>query len=246
MNRQERSVRKSSARRPATLMALGVLLVMLGLALPVLAAPVLNGDFSSGETGWTRWSSPWSGPCTWDTTGGTGNLSTSMGNFGWYQRVTVVPSQEYTLVGSWTGNVGAAGWTEIMVLDCTEALSDAEVVTRIDTGMAADIAVKKDSWGMNPPTAWAWEPVELSPMPGGHALTFQTACTEVVIALKLGAAGDVGTVSFDDLELETEPSAVQLRGLQAASVGATVLQGLGVTLCLAGGLLLWRRARGRE
>lgn len=218
---------------------------MLGLALPALAAPVLNGDFSGGETGWTRWSSPWGGPCTWDASGGTGNLSTSMGNFGWYQRVTVVPSQEYTLVGSWTGNIGTAGWTEVMILDCTEALSDVDVVTRIDTGNASDIAAKKDSWGLNPPTTWAWESIALSPMIGGHSFTFQTPCTEVVIALKLGAVGSPGMVSFDDLELDTEPSAVQLRGLQAASVGAAVLQGLGVTLCLAGGVLLWRRARSR-
>jgi hypothetical protein len=188
---------------------------------------LINGDFQTGdETGWTRWRAPWGSGENWAVDdcecGGccvppSGHLSFAgggQGSFGWFQRIPVVESEIYTICGSWCGDVGGAGWAEVMFFSCTAGQSDDDIIARIDTGNASDIAVKKDSWGMNPPTAWACEGIELSPHPDGPGMSIHATCAEIVVALKLGnVAGDNPWVCYDMLQVVPEPATVALLGL---------------------------------
>jgi hypothetical protein len=207
---------------------LALLMAALGVVPMAVAAPVFNGDFESGEAGWTRW---WSwGTGGWDASGGTGNLTAiASGNFGWYQRVSVVPNVPYTLVGEWAGDVGTSGWAEIVMFDCTEGMSDGDVVAQIDgASLMDDIVVKKDSWGLNLPTAWPWEDIAFSAV---NSLDIQTSCGEVVIGLTLGSGGGTAWESFDNLELVTDPFAVT--GVEPAPNSHTATASTAVTVSLS-------------
>ena len=152
-------------------LVLALLVTVLWMSPTAVAAPVFNGDFEAGEAGWTRWVAPWSSSVEWGTTGGTGNLTVTVsGNFGWFQRVEVVPGEGYTLVGQWAGDVSSSGWAEIVLFDCTAGMSDADIIDRIDIGQPQDLVAKKDAWGLNPPPVWDWEPIALSPQPDGRGL----------------------------------------------------------------------------
>jgi hypothetical protein len=192
------------------------------LLVPVAQANLLtNGDFDDpvSENGWTRWRAPWGSGENWSDPAGpsSGDLlftNAGQGSFGWFQRVAAIPSQIYTITGDWAGNIGGAGWAEVMIFSCTEGQSDSDVISRIDGGAEADIAFKKDSWGMNPPTAWGWESITASPHPSGNNGSVHATCAEVVVALKLGnVAGDNPWVSYDNLVLVPEPATVALLGL---------------------------------
>lgn len=194
-------------------------LAVLAVVSPALAAPVVNGDFSAGESGWTRWSAPW-GTGTWAITNAgptppEGTLTTKYGSFGWYQRVPVQVSEIYTLVGTWKGDVSNQGWAEVGYIMCTEGMTDSQIVSVIDAGAASITAAKKDGWGMNPPATWNWESIQLSPRPGGAPFEFHATCQEVTIFIKLGTINNSQTMnlSVDNIELVPEPATALLLGL---------------------------------
>lgn len=197
-------------------------LFLLAVVAPA-SAGLVNGDFGTGtEAGWSRWRAPWGSTENWlvDPANGVpppcGTLFGGGGNgsFGWFQRIKVIPSEVFQLDADWTGNIGGAGWAEMMFFSCTSGMSDQDVITRIDTGNAADIAFKKDSWGMNPPTQWGWQPASLSPHPGGNHGIIHATCDEIVVAMKLGGF-PMGWVSFDNIRLIPEPATMLLLGIPA-------------------------------
>ena len=190
-------------------------ITLLGLLAIVAVAPqvsavngLVNGDFAAGETGWTRWRAPWGSTENWavTSTGPTspeGNLYGAGGNaqFGWYQVVPVPPGTMASLSAGWAGSIGGAGWADVMLFSSPNPADD--WANRIDTGAAADIAFKKDSWGMNPPIDWPWQSASLSPHPSGNGGTIMSL-GYVCVALKLGGF-PTGSVYFDDIALEVVP-----------------------------------------
>ena len=187
-------------------------LALMVSASTVFALPVVNGDFENGENGWTRWAAPWGGPNNWDASAGVGHLDTGAGSFGWYQRVPVIPSEIYTLVGEWQGDVSAPGWAEIGVIVSTEGMSDSEVVGVIDGPAGSHVLAKKDGWGLNPPAAWDWDSIANAPYEDSNMEVHMT-CAEAVVFLKLGSNPGNVWVEFDNIELVPEPAAVLLLGL---------------------------------
>ncbi len=185
------------------LVFLGIVLV-LGLVSSARANLVVNGDWSTGdETGWTRWRAPW----------------------GWFQRIPVSVPGPYTVSADWAGDIDGLGWAEVMLFSCTDGLSNDDVIARIDVGNFEDIAFKKDSWGMNPPTAWDWEPASLSPHPQGNGGVIEATCPEIVVALKLGSTSYVPVwTSWDNITVVPEPATLAV-------------------LAMGGGLALLKRRR---
>lgn len=175
-----------------------------------------NGDFSAGENGWTRWRAPWGGTEQWDASGGVGLQYGNGGNgsYGWWQAVAVPAGTVVTLSADWNGFIGDAGWAEVMLY--TSANAGEDWGGRADGGATADIAFKKDSWGLNPPTTWGWEAASLSPMPGGNGGTLISA-GYVAVATKLGGF-PLGSVAFDNIVLTPEPASALLLGLGLALV----------------------------
>jgi len=177
-----------AARVRRALAALG----LLAITAPAFAAGLINGDWNTGdETGWTRWRAVWSSDVNWAVTSngptppeGTATLP-DHGSFGWYQIIAIPFCQYVRVDADWAGDIGGASWAEVMLFSVSPGTPLADVVNRIDTGNAADVAYKKDSWGMNPPTQWAWQAASLSPHPAGsqgvvHSLGW------IVVALKYG------------------------------------------------------------
>ncbi len=202
---------------------LAVVLLLLAVAAPAVAANVVvNGDFNAGEQGWTRWRAPWGAGEQWSITntgptppeGTLSGVSGQNSSFGWFQRIPAIPSEYYHIDAIWAGDIGGSGWAELMFFSGTSGMSDADVITRIDTGNAADIAYKKDSWGMNPPTAWSWQQASLSPHPGGNGGTIHADSNEIVIGLKLGGF-PLGRVSYDNIVVTPEPVTMLLLGIPA-------------------------------
>ena len=195
-------------------------LALLGLVLAV-AAPafaqnmVINGDFSAGESNWTRWRAPWGSTEQWDASMGVGRLSGGGGNgsFGWFQVIPTWESEVVRLDGEWRGDIGGTGWAEFMLFSVPVGTSDADIANRIDTGNAGDIAFKKDSWGMNPPTNWGWQMASLSPHPNGNGGIVHNIGW-IVVGLKLGGF-PIGWVEFDNIVLTPEPTTLLLLGLPA-------------------------------
>ena len=214
------------------LVFLGIVLV-LGLVSSARANLVVNGDWSTGdETGWTRWRAPWGSGEQWNVTSngptppeGTASLSDGIGSWGWFQRIPVSGPGPYEVSADWAGDINGNGWAEVMFFSCTEGQSDAEVIARIDLGNFEDIAFKKDSWGMNPPTAWDWEPASLSPhSPDINGGVIDATCPEIVVALKLGSIYNAARwTSWDNITVIPEPASF--------------------VLLLLGGLALLRRKR---
>jgi hypothetical protein len=225
------------------------------------AANFVNGDFEAGETGWTRWQASWGSGGNWAVlfdggwSSNIGQLQLPPGNsssLGWYQRVPVTMTGTYTLNGEWAGNIGTVGWAEIMYFPASSATSNADIVTRIDTGNAADIAFKKDSWGMNPPTNWSRQAMSLSLHPSGNGGTITvTAEDQVVVAIKLGSVSGAAAVNLQVDNLDPrDPNAVTLRGFEASNPltpGTLIVPVVGLaagvgTLALT---FVWRQRRRR-
>jgi hypothetical protein len=195
------------------------LLIVAAVASQASANLLLNGDWADGENNWTQWRAPWGATENWlvDTSNGlpspAGELygGGSNGSFGWYQVVPVQAGTIVTVSADWRGDIGGSGWAEILLMTSTAPLTDADWVNRIDTGAAADIAFKKDSWGLNPPTTWEWEPASLSPLPAGNGGTV-VSDGYIAVALKLGGS-PIGSLYFDNITAVPEPATLLLLGL---------------------------------
>ena len=197
---------------------LAAVVMLLAPVAPAGANLLANGDFSAGEAGWTRWAAPW-GASNYAVTNlgltppeGTLSLNQGQnGSFGWFQVVPVPAGQHVVLDAKWKGDIGGAGWAEVMLWTTADPTEDAG--HRADTGNAADIAFKKDSWGMNPPTVWDWQAALLSKSPTGNSGAVDSQGL-VVVALKLGSvSGSPVTASIDSVSLVPEPAGSLLLGL---------------------------------
>lgn len=218
--------------------AIGVRIVAIALILAMSsyivadAANFVNGDFETGdETGWTQWKAAWGTGETWSVlpggwSGWYGELALpgTQSSFGWFQRVPITLAGTYTIDAEWAGNIGSAGWAEIMYFPADSVMTDTDIFNRIDAGFDSDIAFKKDSWGMNPPTSWSAEPASLSPHPTGNGGTIiVTTDDQVVVAIKLGSAsGEVVNLQVDNLD-PRDPNAVTLKGFEAPSAPSTLV-----------------------
>jgi hypothetical protein len=197
--------------------------LVLAMAAPAFAQNMLvNGDFSSGdETGWARWRAPWGSTENWSVAdtdgmnGPEGELYGAGGNgsFGWYQIVPTFISETVRLDAIWRGDIGGAGWAELMLFSVPVGTLEADIVTRLDTGAAGDIAYKKDSWGMNPPTAWDWQPASASPHPSGNGGVIHNIGW-IVVGMKLGGF-PMNWAQFDNIVLTPEPTTLLLLGIPA-------------------------------
>lgn len=192
-------------------------------SLPAFAG-LVNGDWSTGdETGWTRWWAPWgaynyavtvNGPFAPE---GTAMLNPGQaGSFGWYQVVECPAGMICCISGMWAGQIGGAGWAEVMLWTTNDPNENHG--NRADVGNPADIAFKKDSWGMNPPTTWDWEPITLSPHPNGNGGVVVSQ-GYVVVALKLGGFSPPEWVSWDNLCLTCIPEPGSILALGTGLVG---------------------------
>jgi hypothetical protein len=186
-----------------------VLMAVLAMAATANANLLTNGGFETGdETGWTKWGAPW-GPSptsvvtpgylsTWASQHGTG------GSHGLFQTVAVPIGTVVTVDAYWKGQ--SINWTELMLW--TQPAPGGEGA-RADTGAAADIAFKRDNFGLNPPNTWDWQLASLSDHPSANNGTVVSQ-GYVVVATKNGNAG---TAWFDDIVLTPEPTALALLAL---------------------------------
>lgn len=202
-----------------------VFLVVLAVAAPAYAG-LVNNCWDQGETGWTRWFAPW-GQANWAVTSngptppeGTASLNSGQqGSFGWYQMALVPVGWSCCIAADWAGNIGGAGWAEVMFFTVDPA-NPGDIAGRIDTGNAADIAFKKDSWGMNPPTSWGWQSANLSPHPSGNGGQIQSSLGAVVVGLKLGSvSGQAVWTSWDNICLVCVPEPSSLLALFTGLAG---------------------------
>jgi len=130
------------------------------------------------------------------------NCGVDGGEHGWFQRVNVAPGLTYSIQGDWSGMLGVAGWAQVVLLSGTAALSDPELIARIEVPVDADIVAAKDSWGLNPPSSWwDWEPITNSLHPSGNGNQVFATDGQVVVVLKLGTVAGYSSAMFDNLQL---------------------------------------------
>jgi hypothetical protein len=191
-------------------------LIVLAICVPASANFVQNGDFSAGLANWTYWNAPW-GTVNVDDAGcpNPGNPepsahhSTGNGSGGLYQIVTVPIGVQLTIDADWTGDVGNAGWHELIV---AEAPGDPAAF--MDGPAGAHVRAKKDSWGLNtPPNNYGWESVTLSDAGFGGGFTHTSASGQIIVGTKCGGSGANSWVCFDNIEVIPEPATVALLGL---------------------------------
>ncbi|HNS41032.1 MAG TPA: hypothetical protein PKJ56_12420, partial [Promineifilum sp.] len=164
------------------------------VVLLAMAAPAFAGNLDLADA--IPWKAPWGNAATVaDQGGGVFNLSIApTGSAGIFWRLPAFPSEIVQITGTWTGDTDGAGWAEVMMFTSTEGWTDADIISRIDTGNAADIVAKHDAWGLNGLPAWGWQPIEAAPMnPPGGLYEIHATCAEVVVALKVGDGGGSGT-----------------------------------------------------
>ncbi len=184
------------------------------VVLLAMAAPAFAGNLDLADA--IPWKAPWGNAATVaDQGGGVFNLSIApTGSAGIFWRLPAFPSEIVQITGTWTGDTDGAGWAEVMMFTSTEGWTDADIISRIDTGNAADIVAKHDAWGLNGLPAWGWQPIEAAPMnPPGGLYEIHATCAEVVVALKVGDGGGSGTWATYDLTFVPEPAAALLLGL---------------------------------
>jgi len=183
---------------------------VLAIALMVISAPafaVVNGDFSAGETGWTRWSAGWGSGYVWDTSAGNGRLKTGNGSFGWYQAIPTTPGQAYTINCIWKAVNGGGTWNEVLFFND----DGRPIYDQLDAPLNSSILAKVDGWGMNPPQSFDWT----SPFSGSQWFpngpktnTIVATGTKMYIGLKAGASGGVTELWFDDVTVVPEPASI--------------------------------------
>lgn len=201
--------------------ALVCVVSLLAMTAAVSGANLLvNGDFSMDEpAGWTRWNAPWGNYGDWTISGGTGKHGLpgpgTWNSYGWYQAVAVPAGTACNVSGTWKGDVDPFAWAEVMLFSVPAGTPAATIVSTIDTGAAANIAAKKDGWGLNPPAVWGWSPISAAPTGNAGSVVSQGL---VVVATKIGT-GDWNPnhnalyVEFDELVLTPEPATALLLGL---------------------------------
>lgn len=158
------------------------------------------------------WAAPWGSPATVTNLGGgvvNLDITSNNGSAGIFWRLPAYESEIVQITGTWEGNCGGSGWAEVMFFSSTAGWSDGDVASRIDTGNAADIAAKHDSWGLNGGPVFGPEPIEAAPMPGGSGFLIHATCDEVIVALKVG---NTANVTYD-LTYIPEPATALLLGL---------------------------------
>ena len=191
-----------------------LIIAILVISAPAFANLLVNGDFSNGETGWTRWNSPWGGPFFWDATSGSGVLQTNNGSFGWYQAITTVPGVQYKIEAMWTGN-GGNNWIEILFFND----DGRSVYDQLDTPLNSSIITKVDDWGMN-----GGMPINGGNLvnamngaywfPDGPQTNIITATgTTMYVGLKVGTIGPGATASFDDISVTAIPEPANILAL---------------------------------
>ena len=185
-----------------------IVMAVLAIAAPAMAQDPLITTYGPG----TPWAAGWGNPANAVYNGNQVTLDVGgNGSAGLFWRLPAWDSEPIAVTGIWEGDVGSGGWAEVMFFTSTEGLTDADIASRIDVGGAADIAAKKDSWGLNtPPNAWGPEPIESAPhpAPGGH-FDLHATCAEAVIAMKVG---NTAVVTYD-LAYVPEPASLMLVAL---------------------------------
>ena len=142
----------------------GLLLVLAVVAPASAANLIVNGDWNAGETGWTRWNSPWAGGTySWNVDGAAagnpapaGHLQINGGqaSFGWVQGIEVVPGTSYTLTADWTGS--NVQWCEVLFFN-----DDGRgVYDQLDAPVGGAI-IAKHSDTSNP--TFGWQPITTAP-----------------------------------------------------------------------------------
>jgi len=203
-------------------------LFVLTIAILVISAPafanlLVNGDFSSGETGWTRWNSPWGGPFSWDASSGSGILQAGSGSFGWYQAITTVPGVQYKIEAMWTGD-GGNNWIEILFFN-----DDGRAIyQQLDAPNNSSIITKVDGWGMNGGMP-VNNGVPVNAMngaywfPSGPKTNIITATgTTMYVGLKTGSVGPGTAAWFDDVSVTAIPEPASILALVAGLGGLVI------------------------
>jgi len=199
-----------------TLFVAGAIALLAMFATQVSAQNLLvNGDFSTNnDTGWTTWNSSWGGGFTWDASTGVGTLQTNTGSFGWYQALTTVPGQQYTITADFSG-AGDLNWVECLFFND----DGRSMLDQLDAPLNSSIIAKVDGWGMNGGMPFGPGSITSYYYPSGLKTNVITATgTTMYVGLKTGSGGLGTNATFDNVIVTPEPATMALLGLSALAL----------------------------